>query len=618
MKVLGINWEQNSTASLSLDGEIVSCISEERFTRIKNDEQYPINAINWILESNNINSQDLDAVVFVSKQWSPGYILTRHYTKFNVKDYIFEQHKIWKPRLFEKKNVSQLEVFNERIDKKQFPGELFWGNVIEELKGDCAHVSSGNSINYGQDLRRAVAKKHLNIDDSKIYFTDHSFSHACYAYYSTPIEEREDSNLVLTMDGFGDNVNYSAYVFRKRKGNISSNKICSGDDFIIGRLYRYITLILGLKPNEHEYKVMGLAPYCKKQYYQPLLEKFKEIQDVEDLNFVYKNKPKDLYFSIKNLLDGERFDTISGALQAYTEYLIKKWVKNIIKTTGINKISIAGGVAMNVKANMLIAKLKEVRYLNVPPSPDDSSQGMGAIFAFMHDHKTIKNESIKPLYNAYFGRIAKNSREEIISAIEDLKKTNLVKIFNYEPYKVAKYISNGLILARCVDKEEFGARALGNRSILADPRKQNAKKKINEKVKNRDFWMPFACSVLDSHSEKYFLLDSAKSSYSYMTLCAETTPKGSEYLQAAIHPYDETCRPHLVSEDNNKLYFDLIKQFGDITGVYGLLNTSFNHHGAPIVSNLEDALKVFFGSDLDGLIFNDNFIIKNTFLNESY
>ena len=139
-------------------------------------------------------------------------------------------------------------------------------------------------------------------------------------------------------------------------------------------------------------------------------------------------------------------------------------------------------------------------------------------------------------------------------------------------------------------------------------------KKINEKVKNRDFWMPFACSVLSDFSSDYFILDSSQSSYSYMTLCAETTQKGSQDLQAAIHPYDETCRPHLVTKENNYEYYNLIYEFGKVTGVYSLLNTSFNHHGSPIVSSLEDAFDVFFGSDLDGLILDELFIMKNQFL----
>ena len=137
---------------------------------------------------------------------------------------------------------------------------------------------------------------------------------------------------VLTLDAFGDYVNYSAKIFNVSKNNkLEIKDIVKGNDFIIGRLYRYVTLIMGLKPNEHEYKVMGLAPYAKKEYAEELFQSFKKIQEVKNIHFEYVNKPKDLYFSIKSILDNKRFDTIASSLQQYTEYLILKWVKNLIK-----------------------------------------------------------------------------------------------------------------------------------------------------------------------------------------------------------------------------------------------------------------------------------------------
>jgi carbamoyltransferase len=612
MKVLGINWEQNATAALVIDGEVSGCLSEERVSRSKNDERYPIHSIDWLLERNAVGAEDLDAVVFVSTMWSPGYILTRHYTGFTVRDYIAEQYQIWKPRLLEGKDVSQLKVFSERIDYDQFPGREYWKNVVESLDGDSAHVSSEGASEYGVKIRKEVVHRHLGLSLDKIFFADHSLSHACYAYYLTPPKFRHGDHLVLTMDAFGDNINYSARVFSSIGGAVTDRVICQGNDFIIGRLYRYITLILGLKPNEHEYKVMGLAPYCKEQYYDKLLERFKTFQEVEGTHFKFNNKPTDMYFSIREMLEGERFDTICGALQAYTEYLVIKWVKNLIKKTGIKKISLAGGVAMNVKANMLVAQIPEVDYVYIPPSPDDSSQSMGAAYAWLHKNTNENSSLLCQNYAPYQGRGVGSGGIKQIEALitEQYQDYSLyISITPYDVYSVAKLLADGKLVARCSGNEEFGARALGNRSILADPRHSSIKKIINEKVKNRDFWMPFACSVIEERCDEYFKLDSDYDSYRYMTLCCNTTDKGSKLLQAAIHPYDETCRPQIVSNSLNPSYHELICRFGELTNVYALLNTSLNHHGAPIVSTAADALDVFFKSDLDCLIL-DQVLVK--------
>ncbi len=610
MYILGVNWEQNSTASLFHNQELIGCVSEERFSRVKNDERYPLNAINWLLESNNLVPENIKKVVFVSKMWSPGYILTRHYTNFSVKDYIYEQHKIWKPRLYENKNISQLEIFKNRIDYEQYPGRDFWEKVEVSLEGDSAHVSSKNSLDLGQEIRRNVVVSHLGINAKDILFVDHSFSHACYAYYSIPKEQRSNNKLVLTLDAFGDNVNYSARIFKNLNGNIEEKLLCSGNDFIIGRLYRYITLILGLKPNEHEYKVMGLAPYCKPQYYEKLLKKFISIQDVSGISFKYLNKPQDMYFAIKDILDGERFDTISGGLQAYTEYLVTKWIKNLIQQTGVDDIAMAGGVAMNVKANMLISKEKYVKNLFIPACPDDSSQSMGAVYTFLHENFKKQRDQINSPLNMYLGQEVNQDISELKKIIKNYNNLDIKKLIDYDPIQVSELLKKGNIIARCSGKEEFGARALGNRSILADPRNIEIKKVINEKVKNRDFWMPFACSVNEEFSKEYFKISSKVNSYAHMTLCAETTNIGMKNLKAAIHPYDYTCRPQVVLKETNPKYYELISYFGKITGVYALLNTSLNHHGKPIVSNFKDALDVFDKSDLDGIILGNYFLYK--------
>ena len=613
MIILGINWEQNSSASLMIDGKIVGCSSEERFSGIKNDERYPYQAINWLLKKFEIKKSLIDEVAFISTVWAPGYILTRHYTNFSINDYVEEQKKIWYPRIYQKKSVSMMKVFDHKIDSEQFPGTNFWKPIIKKYKMQSDHVSNRNLIKDGQIIRSNVVRKHLGKNlPFKVSFIDHSLGHAAYAYFGS--KETSKKRLILTIDAFGDYLNYTARVFKKTNKKYKILNICKGSNFIIGKLYRYITLILGLKPNEHEYKVMGLAPYCKPEYYKDTLNIFRKFQKVKGLKFIDLKRPKYLYFGVKNLIDTKRFDAIAGGLQAYTEELVSNWVLNCIKKTGVKNICLAGGVALNVKSNYLISKLLNVKSIHIPPSPDDSSQSMGACFAAYLSYYNKNSALPKPkhLTDSYLGYDIKD--DEIIKKINLLKsKRYILKKGNINKI-AANLLFSGKIIGRVVGRAEFGARSLGNRSILADPSNPEIKKIINEKVKNRDFWMPFAASVLEKYAAKYFRLNSEPDSYSFMTNCVECTDLGKKSLEAAIHPYDMTCRPQILNKGINLSYENLIKEFGKKSGIYGLLNTSFNFHGKPLVNNFRDAMDVFTKTDLDALIINNYILIKKKYI----
>ena len=607
--IIGINWEQNSTASLMINGKIVACVSEERFSRVKNDERYPYHCINWFIKEFKIKKNEITKVCFISKVWATGYILTRHYTTFSINDYLLEQKKIWYPRIYLNKKVSQVNVFKNKIDFNQFPGIKFWKKIIKYTRSINDHVSNKQIVKLGQNIRTKVVQKHLGIDANKIKFIDHSFGHAAYAYFSTG--KFKSKTLVLTLDAFGDNINYSANLFKPKKNkDLDIKKISRGSDFIIGRLYRYVTLILGFKPNEHEYKVMGLAPYSKPKYFNKVENIFKTFQTVKGTKFVYKNKPKDLFFHVKNKLEGQRFDSIAAGLQSYTESLIIRWVKNCIKKTKAKNICLAGGVGLNVKVNMLISKILKDINLFVPPSPDDSSQAMGACYAYylsLSKKKILKK--VRPIKHAYLGPdvnldiVKKKIKKFYVNKKYVVKKNKI----NFE---AAKIIANNKIVARFCGKAEFGARSLGNRSILANPKNNSIKKIINEKIKNRDFWMPFAASVTNNFSRKYFNIDCDIKSYNYMTNCVLATNVGKTELVAALHPYDSTCRPHILTNHQNDSYNELIMEFGKITGIYALLNTSFNLHGHPIVNSIDEAINIFIKSDLDALLLPKHLIIK--------
>ena len=266
---------------------------------------------------------------------------------------------------------------------------------------------------------------------------------------------------------------------------------------------------------------------------------------------------------------------------------------------------------MNVKANMVLAKEVGLKNIYIPPSPDDSSQAMGAVLEYLRQ-KEVSGKILKEL-NVYSGPGVSSSdieNHEFLKKVEDRKEKGYIIHEDFNSMDIAKLLSQGKIIARCYGRQEFGARALGNRTIMADPRRNEVKQIINEKIKSRDFWMPFACSVVSEKADEYFEMDAELSSYEYMTLCCMTTDKGKTDLQAAIHPYDNTCRPQIVFRDKNKKYHELIKAFGDLTGVYGILNTSFNLHGLPIVSSIDDAVYVLRNSEIDGILFEDKLLMR--------
>ena len=402
-------------------------------------------------------------------------------------------------------------------------------------------------------------------------------------------------------DGFGDDSNASVWVVEEGK----LKKINQYSNFNVGRLYRYITLLLGMKPNEHEFKVMGLAPYCSEYIYRKPLEVFRKAYKFDNGEIIVDPEVKDNYFYFKERLEGMRFDGIAAALQILTEELNCQLIEYWQKKTGKKKVVISGGVALNIKSNMKIGQLDAIEDIFVVGSSGDESQCVGAIYSYLDS--VGRSSEIRPIDNLYLGgAITKKDIENVIYGI-DLEKYEVMS--NPTARDIAQKISEGLILGRAVGRMEFGARALGNRSILADPRKRETIDRINAKIKSRDFWMPFTPSILFEEKDRF--LDNPKNiQYPFMAISCDTTEDGKKYLQAAIHPADKTARPQLVTPEMNKKYYDLIKAFKDITGVGALLNTSLNLHGYPIVSTAEEAFYVLDNSDLDGLILDGYLIIK--------
>lgn len=598
MKILSITWSTCSTAALMIDGEMIACVSEERFSRIKNEDTYPYHSINAVLSYGCVNPKELDLVVVAGERFDATAILCHKYSRFSIHDRLREQHRYWYPRLLKRKNVFYLDIFKDKLDTAQYPGK--WGKVMDFIKNG----NQKNSDEFFQNFRRQVVSNHLGIEPKKIIFTHHHRSHGYYAYYGSPM--KKNKTLILTADAWGDDMNASISI--AEDGNIKV--LSTSQNFIIGRLYRYITLLLGMKPDEHEYKVMGLAAYSKPKYYKEPLEVFQKTMYVDGLGFAYKETPSDLYFYFKDRLEGHRFDSIAGAIQRYTEDILVRWVQNAVNYTKAKKICFGGGVAMNIKAMMEIIKIPEVEEMFICPTPSDESLAIGAAYVAMHDICHSKGQNpisyLNPLENAYLGPKASSMEVE-----EVVNKAQLKGYVVHEKPKmdyVAKLVADGKVISRCVGRSEFGARALGNRSIIADPRNLNVIKTINEKVKSRDFWMPFAPSILDEMADNY--IDNPKKIKApYMTIAFETKPPAWEDLKAGLHQYDLSARPQLVTKEANKEYYELLSEFCKLTGVGGVLNTSFNVHGEPIVQTPSDAFDVFERTDLDMLLL-DGYLIE--------
>tara|TARA_Y100001935_G_scaffold212721_1_gene183316 strand:- start:16 stop:1131 length:1116 start_codon:yes stop_codon:yes gene_type:complete len=370
-----------------------------------------------------------------------------------------------------------------------------------------------------------------------------------------------------------------------------------------------------MKPWEHEYKVMGLAPYANQKYYKRIINNvFEKLIYVDKKNLSLKKKSllsmNYCYDFLEKNLSGERFDNISGALQKFTEDTVVNLVKEAINKTKINTIVLGGGVFMNVKANNLISNLNNLKKLFIMPSSGDESLSLGAALHCYYEKSNDKKFNKSCLSNLYLG-MSYTKNDEVIAIKKLLLKKKKFKIYvNNLNIRAAQLLNNGKVVGRCVGRSEWGARALGNRSILCRPDNYLMVDKINEMVKKRDFWMPFAPSMIESYFEK-FVKNNKKTKPYFMTQAFETlqnehVPK----IIAACHIRDKTIRPQLVNKKNNKSYYDLINKFRIKSKIPVLLNTSFNLHGYPIVETPYDAMKVFLKSGIDALILENFLIVK--------
>jgi carbamoyltransferase len=590
--ILAIHAGHNASAALMRNGIVVTAVLEERFCRKKNYVGYPKQAIDYCLQKENVSGDQLSRIAYTTISIGPSvFVKAKTSTQFSLRDYIdYYGEKYYRRKMRGEDCIDYLhwlnsaEKFNEGIQYYDF--SYLSDEVLRDAHKDAELLRT-------EQVR--LLSSHLGISPEKIEFIDHHTCHAYYAYFGSPF--RGEDCAVITLDGDGDGRNQTVWKVENDKLSLLAD---SGQNDL-GRIYKLATLILAMRPDEHEFKVMGLAPYAKASHVAKAMKIIENICDVDGLRIVSKNRPKDLYAHLEEGWKDHRFDNIAGAVQGYTEIIAKKLVKNVAGLTGINRFVIGGGIAMNVKMNKAISELDEVESLFVCGSSGDESLSIGGCYYLNESAKN--NEPIKNLYLGY------DVNDEIdgfdVNALADRFKVEV----NVEIAKVAKLIFNGDIVGVVRGRAEFGARALGNRSILANPSIRESVQKINEAIKNRDFWMPFALSILEE-SHKEYLINPKNLQSPFMATSLDACLEKYRDIEAGTHPYDKTVRPQFVSKEHTPEYHELISAFYKLSGVPALLNTSFNLHGEPVVDTIADAVRTFELSGLDHLYINDVYLIS--------
>ena len=588
MVILGIHDGHCASAALIVNGKLIASISEERLVRRKMEWCFPINAVNECLKIANLKLSDIDKISYSSFYINPIHYLTRREATFKIEDWLKEQNDYWYPKFYLNKKPSYKKIFSKIINKEKFPY-------------DKKLIKNENDSKGMLKARKEHAKKFFK--KKEIEFFDHQ---ECHAFHVLSFDkDKKKKKLVFSIDGAGDGANAVCWLYDPKKTNLK--QIVRTDKCNIGRLYRFITLLLGMLPVQHEYKVMGLAPYANKKYSNEVVKIFLETLDVKGINFYQKKKIKDLFFYFKDKLSRFRFDSIAYGIQNFTEIILTKWITNLTKKFKVSDICISGGVAQNIKANLVISNLKSIKNILVAPGSGDEGLAIGAAYRcfFKHCNKKEKNTLVSK--NPYLGNSHTDYEIEKIINKTNLRKNFIVKKITKKG--IAKLLANEEIVGIFSGKMEFGPRALGNRSIIANPSNFQTIKTINEIIKQRDFWMPFAPSIMSNNIEKY-LKNGKKISSRFMTVGCETTKLAKKHLAAAIHPYDGTVRPHIVYKEDNPEYYEIIDEFKKMTGIGAVLNTSFNLHGEPIVCRPKDAIKTFKNSGLNCLVLNSYLIKK--------
>jgi len=590
MYILGIScFYHDAAAALIKDGKLIAAAEEERFSRVKHDFGFPENAINFCLDYAGISGKDLDYVVFYEKPF----------------------HK------FERILMTTLQNFPKSW-------KVFREAMITWL-GDKLWVKSH-------------IKDKLDIEEKKILFGEHHLSHAASAFYPSPFEEAA----ILTVDGVGE---WTTATMGIGKG--TGIKLLKEIRFphSLGLLYSAFTAFLGFKVNNGEYKVMGMAPYGEPRYvdriYDNLIKvasdgsfwvnmdyfsyhysdertynaKFEDLfgkpRDPE-MNFFTSNTRFPSYFGEKPsnyqelCRENEHYADIAASIQRVTEEVLLKLVNSLYKESGMKNLCIAGGVGLNSKANGRILCETPFEELFIQPSAGD---GGGALGAALHVyHGLLGKPRTFVMEHAYWGKEYSENEIKVFLESNDISYEYISdddRLFD----RLVDDLVGGKVVGWFQGRFEWGPRALGNRSILADPRSEEMKDLVNVKIKFREPFRPFAPVILEENTQDFFYGNNIAEQFParYMLFVLPLKESKAETINAVNHM--GTGRLQTIREEWNPRYYQIVKKFGEATGIPVLLNTSFNLRGEPIVDSPANAFNTFNKSGIDVLVL-ENFMIR--------
>ena len=593
-KILGISaFYHDSAAAIINDGKIIAAAQEERFTRKKHDSGYPFNAIEFVLKYSNCNISELDAIVFYEKPFLKFERLLETYVAFAPKGFV----------QFSKAMPSWLR-------EKLFQKKLLI-NLIKQ------HDKKFN-------------------DSKKIFFSEHHLSHAASAFYPSPFNKA----IILTADGVGEWATTTVAI--GDKNNLEIKKEIHFPHSL-GLLYSAFTYYIGFKVNSGEYKLMGLAPYGTPKYVDKIEKNLVDIKEDGsfrlDQNFfnystgltmtnkkfhnLFGQEPRD---SKKDKITQFHMD-VAASIQKVTEDIILKMCVSLRKEYNISNLCLAGGVALNCVANGKILKSKIFDNIWIQPAAGDAGGSLGAALAYWYlELNNERNDTNKDeMRGSYLGPSYSNeniekSLKQIGAKYEFIEDEILID-------KVADDLSKGNAIGWFQGRMEFGPRALGGRSILGDPRSETMQKNLNLKVKYRESFRPFAPSVLREDVNKWFDLNNDSP---YMLIVSDVSKDKQNQMSEdekrlfgidklnikrseipAVTHVDYSARIQTVHKETNKMYYNLIKKFKEITNCPVIVNTSFNVRGEPIVNSPEDAFNCFMGTELDNLVIGNYYLQKN-------
>jgi len=591
--ILGISaYYHDSAAAILIDGKIIAAAQEERFTRIKHDSNYPFNAVEFVLKYSNLKLNDVDYIIFYEKP----------FLKF---ERLLETYVAFAPKGFKQFSKAMPLWLKEKLFQKKM--------LFNELK---VHDSNFK-------------------DDSKIFFSDHHLSHAASAFYPSPFEEA----IVLTADGVGEWATTTVAI-----GNGNNLEIKKEIHFphSLGLLYSAFTYYTGFKVNSGEYKLMGLAPYGKPIYSDKIINNLIDIKDDgtfrldqdyfnyatgftmtnDKFHNLFGQKPR----NPKKEQLTEFHMNIAASIQKVTEDIIIKLARSIKQEYNLPNLCLAGGVALNCVANGKILKEKIFENIWVQPAAGDAGGSLGAALALWHiehnnSRKVNPNDDMR---GSYLG--PEFSNDNIQKYLNSVGAN--FEIFSENEFieKVSSSLTEGKAVGWFQGRMEFGPRALGARSIIADPRSETMQKNLNLKVKYRESFRPFAPSIIRENVSEWFDIDCDSP---YMLTVANVSREkcvkmnkdeaqlfGIEKLNIkrseipAVTHVDYSARIQTVNKDTNLKYHKLISEFNKKTGCPILVNTSFNVRGEPIVHSPEDAFKCFMGTEIDVLAIGNCFLKK--------